>query len=117
MPAKETVIDPEKMEWETSPVPGAQFKLLFKNEETGSLITLTHFPKGTGVPVPHQHPANQFMYILKGKFSYPGIEVKEGEFYINPKGRIHGPSRALEDTLVIEIADGPLCDPDKNPYA
>jgi quercetin dioxygenase-like cupin family protein len=116
MSESEIVIDPKKMEWQTSPVPGVRFKLLFKNGETGALITLTHFPKGTGVSAPHQHPANQFMYVLKGKFSYPGIEVREGEFYINPKGRVHGPSKALEDTLVIEIADGPLFDPDQKPY-
>jgi len=113
---KETVINPEKLEWQTSPVPGVRFKLLFKNEKTGALVTLTHFPKGAGVSVAHQHPANQFMYVLKGKFSYPGIEVKEGEFYINPKDHVHGPSVALEDTLVIEMADGPLFDPEKKPY-
>jgi quercetin dioxygenase-like cupin family protein len=115
MPGKETVIDPEKVEWETSQVPGVRFKLLFKNEETGALITLTHFPKGAGIPNPHLHPSNQFMYVLKGKFSYPGIVVKEGEFYINPKDHVHGPSEALEDTLVLEMVDGPLFYPEKKP--
>jgi len=73
MSIKETVIDPEKLEWQRSPVPGVRFKLLFKKEETGASITLTHFPKGAGVSNPHLHPANQFMYVLKGKLSYPGM--------------------------------------------
>ena len=113
MPGKEIVVDPEKTEWQDSKVPGVKFKLLFKNEETGAMITLTHFPKGVGIPDPHRHPSNQFMYVLKGKFSYPGISLKEGEFYINPKDNTHGPSAALEDTLVIEMFDGPLFYPEK----
>jgi 2,4'-dihydroxyacetophenone dioxygenase len=116
MEGKEIVVDPEKLEWEKSSIPGVRFKMLFKNEETGALIMLTHFPKGTGISTPHLHPSNQFLYVLKGKFAYPGITVKEGEFYINPRDHVHGPSQALEDTLVIELVDGPLYNPGQEPY-
>ena len=46
------------------------------------------------------------MYVLKGRFSYPGIEAKK-MLYINPKDNTQGPSAALEDSLVLEIYDGP----------
>ena len=38
----------------------------------------------------------------------PGITVlTAGCFYCNPKGNVHGPAIAHEDTVVIEIYDGP----------
>ena len=30
-----------------------------------------------------------------------------GCFYCNPKGNVHGPAIAHEDTVVIEVYDGP----------
>ena len=30
-----------------------------------------------------------------------------GSFYCNPKGNVHGPAIAHEDTVVIEVYDGP----------
>jgi quercetin dioxygenase-like cupin family protein len=116
MKGKEIVIDPGKSEWEEISLSGMKIKYLYKNEETGASIALVDFKKGFGMPEPHVHASNQFMYVLKGKFSYPGIEVNEGMLYINPKDNTHGPSKALEDTLVLEIYDGPHYYPDKRPY-
>jgi hypothetical protein len=30
-----------------------------------------------------------------------------GSFYCNPKGHVHGPAVAHEETVVVEIYDGP----------
>jgi len=116
MESKEIVVDPEKSEWESIRISGIKIKYLYKDAQTGASIALVKFDKGAGIPEPHLHASNQFMYVLKGKFSYPGIEVGEGMLYINPKDHIHGPSKALEDTLVLEIYDGPHYYPEKEPY-
>jgi anti-sigma factor ChrR (cupin superfamily) len=116
MESKEILVDPEKVEWETIKLAGIKIKYLYKNTQTGASVALIRFGKGTGIPEPHLHASNQFMYVLKGKFSYPGIEVGEGMLYINPKDQVHGPSIALEDSLVLEIYDGPHYYPEKKPY-
>lgn len=116
MESKEIVVDPEKKEWETIKIPGIKIKYLFKDEKTGGSMALLQFEKGAGMPEPHLHASNQFMYVIKGRFSYPGIEVREGMMYINPKDHVHGPSKALEDSLVLEIYDGPHYYPEKRPY-
>ncbi len=116
MERKEIVVDPEKMEWESITLPGIKIKYLHKDVRTGGSMALLKFDEGSGIPEPHLHASNQFMYVVKGKFSYPGVEVKEGMLYINPKDNIHGPSKALEDSLVLEIYDGPHYYPEKKPY-
>lgn len=104
------------MDWETIKIPGIRIKYLFKNEENGASIALIHFDKGVGIDKPHIHASNQFMYVIKGKFAYPGIIVEPGQMYVNLKDNVHGPSEALEDSLVLEIYDGPHYYPEKKPY-
>lgn len=116
MEGKEILVNPEKVEWETIKLSGIKIKYLHKDAKTGASLALVKFAKGMGIPEPHLHASNQFMYVLNGKFSYPGIEVGEGMLYINPKDHVHGPSKALEDTLVLEIYDGPHYYPEKKPY-
>ncbi len=116
MGKEEIVVDPESREWETIAIPGIKIKYLHKDEKTGGSIALLQFSRGAGMPEPHLHASNQFLYVIKGMLSYPGIEVKEGMMYLNPKDHVHGPSKALEDSLVLEIYDGPHYYPEKKPY-
>jgi quercetin dioxygenase-like cupin family protein len=76
---KEFVADPVKMNWETIKIPGIGIKYLFRNEENGASIALTHFDKGVGIDKPHMHASNQFMYVIKGKFAYPGSLLNPGK--------------------------------------
>lgn len=105
----EKVVDTNAMEWEGKSLEGLGDKMLFRNEETGATIALIRFAKGTGIPVAHEHASNQFMFILSGLYSYTesGITLKPGDFYANQKGNFHGPTMALEDTVFLEIYDGP----------
>ena len=36
-----------------------------------------------------------------------GVTLTAGSFYWNPKGNVHGPTLAHEETIVVEIYDGP----------
>lgn len=92
---------------------GVRVNTLYENEETGASIALLHFPKGTGIPIRHKHASNQFMYMLKGRYEYlepQSLVLEEGAFYMNPKGAYHGPTRALEESWMVEIYDGPHYD-------
>lgn len=102
-------IDTDALEWEEKSLEGLTDKMLFRNEETGATIALIRFAKGTGIPIAHEHASNQFMYMLSGLYSYPDSEItlKPGDFYCNEKGNFHGPTIALEDTVFLEIYDGP----------
>src|SRR5215470_15441533 len=91
----EILIQSEKMPW--------------RNEETGASIALIKFDKGAGIPQPHLHASNQFMFCLSGRYEYKATRtvLTAGSFYCNPKGNVHGPAIAHEETVVIEIYDGP----------
>jgi len=102
-------VDTNELDWEPKSLEGLLDKMLFRNEETGATIALIKFEKGSGIPVAHEHASNQFMFMLQGLYSYTesGIVLKPGDFYANAKGHFHGPAVALEDTVFLEIYDGP----------
>src|SRR6201984_2067793 len=105
----EILIQSDKIAWREKSLKGIHEKMLWRNEETGASIALIKFDKGAGIPQPHLHAANQFMFCLKGKYEYTATNtvLTAGCFYCNPKGNVHGPAIAHEETVVIEIYDGP----------
>ena len=105
----ENFISTDKLDWEGKSLAGLTDKMLFRNDETGATIALIKFEKGKGIPIKHEHASNQFMYILSGLYEYTetGIVLKPGDFYCNEKGNFHGPTVALEETVFLEIYDGP----------
>ena len=106
----ESSVSTDELEWEQKSLAGLTDKMLFRNEETGATIALIRFEKGTGMPIKHEHASNQFLYILSGVYQLgddPGIVLKPGDFYSNRKGNFHSPSVALEETVFLEIYDGP----------
>lgn len=106
---QELLIKSEEMEWREKSLEGISEKMLWRDEETGASIALIRFAKGAGIPEPHKHASNQFMFCLSGAYEYTntGVLLEDGSFYCNPKGNVHGPAVAREDTVVLEIYDGP----------
>ena len=100
-------IDPSK--WLEFPDFGLRQYFLWKNAETGASIALIEFDKGGHIPTQHVHASNQFMICLSGRYEYTatGVTLTAGSFYCNPKGNVHGPAIAHEDTVVVEVYDGP----------
>jgi 2,4'-dihydroxyacetophenone dioxygenase len=94
--------------WQLSPIPGLRVRELW-SREGGISIALLSFDQGAGISRRHRHASNQFMYSLSGRYSYTssGLELKPGDFYWNPMGNHHGPTEALEASVLLEIYDGP----------
>lgn len=105
----EVLLQSKDLPWREKSLKGISEKMLWRNEETGASIALIRFAKGAGIPAPHSHASNQFMMCLEGKYEYTktGVVLTAGCFYWNPKGNVHGPAVALEDTVVVEVYDGP----------
>ena len=105
---EEILLDTDKMPWEAKASKGVYEKMLWRDEGTGAFIALLRYEKGAGTPKPHAHVSNQMMFCLSGHFEYPttGVTLKAGSFYCNPKGNVHGPSVAIEESVIVEIFDG-----------
>jgi 2,4'-dihydroxyacetophenone dioxygenase len=106
---EEILIQSDALPWREKSLKGISEKMLWRNEETGASIALIKFASGAGIPEPHLHAANQFMICLSGRYEYTktGVVLTAGSFYCNPKGNVHGPAIAHEETVVVEIYDGP----------
>ena len=106
---EELLVQSESIPWREKSLKGISEKMLWRNGETGASIALIKFEKGSGIPQPHFHASNQFMFCLKGRYEYTstGVTLVAGCFYCNPKGNVHGPAIAHEETVVVEIYDGP----------
>jgi quercetin dioxygenase-like cupin family protein len=106
---EELLMQTGEMPWREKSLKGVSEKMLWRDEATGASIALIKFDKGASIPEPHLHASNQFMFCLRGKYEYTktGVTLTAGSFYCNPKGNVHGPTLAHEETIVVEIYDGP----------
>ena len=106
---REILVHADDHEWVDKTLAGLSHKMLWRNEQTEASIGLIRFAKGAGIPMRHSHDSNQFMYCLSGRYTYvpTGITLVPGSFYWNPKGSMHGPTLAEEESILLEIYDGP----------
>ena len=109
--SKEILIDKlDPKRWVVLPnTGGIRIYKLWENPKTGAHFCLLDVPRGGTVPIRHRHASNQFMYCLRGTYEYlnPGLVLKPGSFYMNPKGNYHGPTVARTRCLIFESYDGP----------
>ncbi len=114
---KEVLLHTDDLEWVEKSLAGLSQKMLWRDEETGASIALVRFERGSGIPTPHVHASNQFMYCLAGRYEYTetGNTLLPGSFYWNPKGSTHGPTYAHETSILLEIYDGPHY-PERPPF-
>ena len=66
----EILIQSEQVPWREKSLKGIHEKMLWRSEETGASIALIRFDKGAGIPQPHLHASNQFMFCLSGRYEY-----------------------------------------------
>jgi 2,4'-dihydroxyacetophenone dioxygenase len=106
---REVLLQVDDLEWVDKTLAGLAQKMLWRDDESGASIALVRFQPGAGVPSPHAHASNQFMFCLKGRYTYvpTGVTLTPGSFYWNPKGCQHGPTHAEEESILLEFYDGP----------
>jgi quercetin dioxygenase-like cupin family protein len=106
---REVLVHTNDLDWVEKSLAGLSHRALWRNDETGASISLVRFAQGSGIPSRHSHASNQFMYCLRGRYTYvpTGITLTEGSFYWNPRGSLHGPTVAEEESILLEIYDGP----------
>ena len=106
---EEILVASDAMPWRAKSLKGVHEKMLWRDDSNGASVALIRFDKGASIPTPHSHASNQMMFCLSGHYEYTltGGSLKPGSFYCNPKGNVHGPTLAHEDTVVVEIYDGP----------
>ncbi len=106
---REVVVETASLEWSEKSLPGLSQKMLWRDGSSGASIALVRFAEGAGIPSPHAHASNQFMLCLSGRYRYvpTGLTLVTGSFYWNPKGSMHGPTLAEEESVLLEIYDGP----------
>ena len=105
----EILVQSATMPWRAKSLAGIHEKMLWRDESSGASVALIKFDKGASIPEPHLHASNQMMFCLEGRYEYTrtGVTLTPGSFYCNPKGNVHGPTIAHEQTIVVEIYDGP----------
>jgi 2,4'-dihydroxyacetophenone dioxygenase len=105
----EVLLNADNLDWRAKSLAGVHEKMLWRDEDTGASIALIRIERGAGIPEPHLHASNQFMFCLSGRYEYTatGRVLTAGSFYWNPKGNVHGPTIAHEETVFLEIYDGP----------
>jgi quercetin dioxygenase-like cupin family protein len=106
---QEILLQTGDLEWVEKSLAGLSHKMLWRDPETEASIALVRFEKGSGIPSAHRHASNQFMFCLSGRYVYlpTGTTLTPGSFYMNPKGVVHGPTRAEETSVLLEVYDGP----------
>jgi quercetin dioxygenase-like cupin family protein len=106
---QEIVVATGELDWVEKTLAGLSYRMLWRDDTTGGSIALVRFQAGAGIPAAHAHASNQFMYCLSGHYRYlpTGITLVPGSFYWNPKGSVHGPTRAEEESVLLEVYDGP----------
>lgn len=105
----EILIQTRDVQWRAKSLAGLHEKMLWRDETTGASISLNRYEKGAGIPKAHMHSSNQFMFCLEGRYEYLNSKVvlTPGCFYCNPKGNVHGPTVAHDESVLLEIYDGP----------
>lgn len=106
---REILLDTEDLEWVDKTLQGLSHRMLWRDEQSEGSIALIRFQQGAGIPRRHSHASNQFMFCLRGRYTYipTGLTLSPGSFYWNPKGSLHGPTVAEEESVLLEIYDGP----------
>ena len=108
-PLAEILLQTASMPWRAKSLPGVFEKRLWTDAQSGASISINRYLAGSGIPAPHSHASNQFMFCLQGRYEYTatGVLLVPGCFYGNPKGNVHGPTVAHEESVLLEIYDGP----------
>lgn len=105
---KDTVVPNSEDGWVPMDEEGlALVKPLWTSPESGGWAVMFHWKKGFKAPA-HKHLGSIHAYIIKGKLQARHHVMSEGDYIYEANGVIHDETTALEDTIHLNIADGPI---------
>lgn len=106
---REVLLHTDDLAWVEKSLEGLSHKMLWRDDESGASLALVRFAAGAGIPSAHAHASNQFMFCLRGRYTYTatGLTLTPGSFYWNPRGVVHGPTLAEQESVLLEAYDGP----------
>jgi anti-sigma factor ChrR (cupin superfamily) len=94
--------------WVQTDKEGKSFvKVLWTDSHTGEWAVLYRWKKGFVAPA-HKHLGAIHVYIISGRLKLRDVELGAGDYIHEANGMVHDATEALEDTVHLNIADGPL---------
>ncbi|HEX9820946.1 MAG TPA: cupin domain-containing protein [Methylomirabilota bacterium] len=79
--------------WRASKIPGASYKLLRRNAETGESTALVRLEPGARVPA-HTHPAGEEVFVVEGDLLIGRDRLTAGDYLYTPPDGKHAASSA-----------------------
>lgn len=99
--------DPAVMAWAPWAMPGAWFKLLHADPESGRFSLMIKFEPGVKAP-PHRHLGAVEGMVLQGAFHYhdqPALRFSAGSYLLENDGAVHQPV-SPEGALMFAVFHG-----------
>jgi anti-sigma factor ChrR (cupin superfamily) len=87
-------------------LPGTELMPLAEPVPEGS-YHLAHLRAGTVIP-PHTHPADEYVYVIRGTVLTGDNTCAAGTFWYTPGGVRQGPHQALTDVLLLTVRLGAM---------
>ena len=85
----------------------AFMKPLWTSADSGGWAVLYRWKAGYNAPK-HKHLGSIHAYIVSGKLQLRNSVLEAGDYTYEPNGVIHEETLALEDTVHLNIGDGPV---------
>lgn len=89
------------------PAGKAFVKPLWTSPDSGGWAVLYRWKSGFEAPA-HKHLGAIHVYVVSGKLQVRGAQLSAGDYVYEPNGVIHEKTVALEDTVHLNIGDGPV---------
>lgn len=86
---------------------GLAFMKVLWTSPAGGWAVLYKWKKGYVAPA-HKHLGAIHAYIVSGRLKLRDMVLEAGDYVHEANGMVHGVTEALEDTVHINIADGPI---------
>lgn len=99
-----TYIDVSRIEWEPTPFPGVETKVLYA-EPSGRRTTLTRLAPGARLP-PHRHVGLEQSFVLEGSLADDDGVCTAGNFVWRRPGSTHS-AWSPDGAVVLGVFDAP----------
>ncbi len=105
---KDVLVKSSEKDWiPIDPDGQALVKPLWTSPDSGGWAVLYHWKQGFCAPA-HKHLGAIHVFIVSGKLQLRDTQLCSGDYVYEPNGIVHDATTALEDTVHLNIADGPV---------